>query len=56
MAKKFRTPQKPKPRNPIARLMQTRDGRHLFGEKIEEAGRGRGSYSRKVKHKNQNED
>ena len=56
MASKIRIPQKPKPRNPVARLMQTRDGRRIFGEKVEESGRGRGSYTRKVKHKNSDED
>jgi len=53
---KNRRPQKQKPRNPVAYLMQTRDGRRLFGEKTERAGRGRGSYTRKIKHRNQEED
>ena len=53
---KDRRPQKQKPRNPTAYLMQTRDGRRIFGEKTESAGRGRGSYTRKTKHKNQEEE
>ena len=56
MSKKDRRQQKQKPWNPIAWMMQTNDGRRLFGEKTETSGRGRGSYTRKKKHKNQDED
>ena len=41
-----------KKRNPIAQMMQTNDGRRLFGERTERAEKGRGSYSRRIKHKN----
>jgi len=37
--------------NPIAKMMQTTDGRRLFGEQIIPAKKGRGSYKRKNKHK-----
>ena len=37
--------------NPIAKMMQTPNGRRLFGEKTIPARKGKGSYKRKRKYR-----
>lgn len=41
--------------NPIAKMMQTTDGRRIFGAQVIPAKKGRGSYKRKKKYKLDNE-
>ena len=40
-----------KRRNPVARMMQSREGSRLFRRRVERAKKGRGSYTRTIKHK-----